>query len=395
GGDTEKEAKERAQGLIDAVQADGDHPKPHVAYIEDPAVEDELNQVRELGLGATAYPPGKHETHEGWEDAAVPPDRLGGYLRDFRTLLTRHGYHGASLYGHFGHGCVHTRIPFELRTDAGIANYRSFAEDAADLVVSFGGSLSGEHGDGQSRGELLPKMFGAELVQAFREFKTIWDPAWKMNPGKVVDPYRLDENLRLGADYHPWEPKTHFKFPNDKGKFSHAALRCVGVGNCRRESSDVLDNQTVCPSYMVTREEKHSTRGRARLLWEMLHGDPIRKGWRDENVKDALDLCLSCKGCKGDCPVNVDMATNKAEFLSHYWQGRLRPRSAYAFGLVDKWARIASHIPGVVNLATSTPGVRELAKLAAGMPLERKIPQFAPEPFTRWFRKNRPQNGIA
>jgi Fe-S oxidoreductase len=215
-----------------------------------------------------------------------------------------------------------------------------------------------------------------------------------MNPGKIVDPYRLDENLRLGADYHPWEPKTHFKFPNDDGKFSHAALRCVGVGKCRREGSDVLDNQTMCPSYMVTHEEKHATRGRARLLWEMLQGDPIRNGWRDDNVKEALDLCLSCKGCKGDCPVNVDMASYKAEFLSHYWEGRLRPRSAYAFGWIDKWSRLASIAPGLVNLATSMPGVRALAKLAADMPFERNIPQFAPESFTRWFRKNRPHSSI-
>jgi Fe-S oxidoreductase len=210
-----------------------------------------------------------------------------------------------------------------------------------------------------------------------------------MNPRKVVDPYRLDENLRLGAEYHPWEPRTHFRFPNDKGQFSHAALRCVGVGKCRRESSNVLEDQTMCPSYMVTREEKHTTRGRARLLWEMLQGDTIRNGWRDDHVKEALDLCLSCKGCKGDCPVNVDMATYKAEFLSHYWEGRLRPRSAYAFGWIDKWAKAASVLPGVVNLATSTPGLRELAKLAAGMPLARKIPQFAPEPFTSWFGRNR------
>jgi FAD/FMN-containing dehydrogenase len=195
GGDTEAEAKEKAQALIDAARVDGEHPKPDVAYIEDPAVEDNLWSVRELGLGATAYPPGKHETHEGWEDAAVVPQRLGGYLRDFRTLLARHDYHGASLYGHFGHGCVHTRIPFELRTDEGIANYRSFAEEAADLVVSYGGSLSGEHGDGQSRGELLPKMFGPELVRAFGEMKDVFDPDNRMNPGKVVHPYRLDEHL--------------------------------------------------------------------------------------------------------------------------------------------------------------------------------------------------------
>ena len=182
GGDTGQEAKERAEALIEAVRSEGEHPQPHVAYLEDPAVEDNLWSVRELGLGATAYPPGKHETHEGWEDAAVPPDRLGDYLRDFRILLARHDYHGVSLYGHFGHGCVHTRIPFELRTKAGIAEYRSFAEEAADLVVSYGGSLSGEHGDGQSRGELLPKMFGPDLMRAQGELKALFDPDNKMNP---------------------------------------------------------------------------------------------------------------------------------------------------------------------------------------------------------------------
>jgi FAD/FMN-containing dehydrogenase/Fe-S oxidoreductase len=390
-GDTEEEADGRARELMERLKTKPNAPT--MKLYDKPEQEKHVWDIRESGLGATAFVPGLPASWPGWEDAAVAPDKVGPYLRDFCKLLEKYGY-VAALYGHFGMGCIHCRITFDLVTQKGIENYRHFAEDAADLVVSYGGSLSGEHGDGQSRAELLPKMFGNEIVQAFREYKTIWDPDWKMNPGKVVDPYRLDENLRLGADYHPWEPKTHFKFPNDKGKFSHAALRCVGVGKCRREGSNVLDNQTMCPSYMVTHEEKHATRGRAHLLWEMLQGDPIRKGWRDDNVKDALDLCLSCKGCKGDCPVNVDMATYKAEFLSHYWEGRIRPRSAYAFGLIDKWARIASHIPGVVNLATSTPGIRELAKLAAGMPLQRKIPQFAAEPFTRWFQKNRSQNGI-
>src|SRR5207237_333681 len=215
-------------------------------------------------------------------------ERLGDYLRDFRILLDRHGYQGVSMYGHFGHGCVHTRIPFELRTSDGVAAYRAFVEAAADLVVAYGGSLSGEHGDGQSRGELLPKMFGNEIVQAFREFKSIWDPDWKMNPGKVVDPYRLDENLRLGADYHPWEPKTHFKFPEDKGSLPQATLRCVGVGKCRQ-----YDGGVMCPSFRVTREEEHSTRGRAHLLWEMTKGEIIRNGWHHYDVKHSLDLCLS------------------------------------------------------------------------------------------------------
>ena len=252
----------------------------------------------------------------------------------------------------------------------------------------YDGSFSGEHGDGQSRAEFLEKMFGSELIEAFREFKSIWDPDWKMNPGKIVDPYRIDENLRLGAEYKPWEPETHFKFPNDHGSFAHATLRCVGVGKCRRlEASG--EQATMCPSFMVTREEKDTTRGRAHALFEMLQGNPVSNGWRDEGVKDALDLCLACKGCKGDCPVNVDMATYKAEFLSHYWEGRLRPRSAYAFGLIDKWAQIASVAPGLVNLMTQLPIARSFAKVMAGVPQERKIPAFAPQPFRDWLRKHK------
>ncbi len=211
-----------------------------------------------------------------------------------------------------------------------------------------------------------------------------------MNPGKLVEPYRIDENLRLGAHYRPWEPATHFQFPEDHGSFAHAALRCVGIGKCRRQTGKA-DDDTMCPSFMVTHEERHTTRGRAHHLWEMLHGDVIANGWRDEHVKESLDLCLACKGCKGDCPVNVDMATYKAEFLSHYWEGRIRPRHAYAFGLIDQWSRLASLWPGLVNLVTQTPGLRQFAKLAAGMAPERRIPEFAPYTFQSWFRKHRPQ----
>jgi Fe-S oxidoreductase len=314
---------------------------------------------------------------------------LGGYLRDLRALYDKYEYKSA-LYGHFGQGCVHCRVSFDLTTEPGIKMWRSFMEEATDLCVRYGGSLSGEHGDGQARGEFLYKMFGQELIEAFREFKSIWDPDWKMNPGKIVDPYRIDENLRLGADYDPWEPETHFKYPDDKGKFSHAALRCVGVGKCRREKGKNSSDDTMCPSYMVTHEERHTTRGRAHHLWEMLNGNVIANGWRDDHVKESLDLCLSCKGCKGDCPVNVDIATYKAEFLSHYWEGRLRPRHAYAFGLVDQWSRLASLWPGMVNLVTQTPGLSHIAKLAAGMPLERKIPEFAPQTFKNWFAKHKP-----
>jgi Fe-S oxidoreductase len=230
-------------------------------------------------------------------------------------------------------------------------------------------------------------MFGDELVQAFREFKAAWDPRGKMNPGKVIDAYAVDENLRWGEHYHPWEPTTHFSFARDRGSFAYAANRCVGTGKCRKH-----DSGTMCPSYMVTREEKHSTRGRARLLFEMLEGNPLKKGWRDGAVKDALDLCLSCKGCRGECPVSVDMATYKAEFLSHYYDGHRRPMAAYAFGLMYWWARAAAHMPRVANFFTQTPGLRSAAKTLATIAPGRRIPAFAPQTFRAWFERREAPN---
>jgi FAD/FMN-containing dehydrogenase/Fe-S oxidoreductase len=383
GGEDRAESEARARALMSAL-AEGGEP-PAMRLVADSGEARRIWKVRESGLAATARSPGERDAWEGWEDSAVPPERVGAYLRALRALYDRYGYTGA-LYGHFGQGCIHTRTDFDLATAPGVAKYRAFVHEAADLVLSFGGSLSGEHGDGQSRAELLPKMFGPELVEAFREFKSIWDPEWKMNPGKVVDPYRLDENLRLGPGYRPPRLATRFRFPgDDEGSFARATLRCVGVGDCRREH-----HGTMCPSYRATREERHSTRGRARLLFEMLEGDSLAGGWRDEHVKEALDLCLSCKACKGECPMHVDMATYKAEFLSHYYQGRLRPRSAYAFGLVPWWARLASRAPRLANLATQTPGFARLAKAAAGMAPERRVPAFASQTFTRWFARRRP-----
>ncbi|MGH9522227.1 MAG: FAD-binding and (Fe-S)-binding domain-containing protein [Terriglobales bacterium] len=390
GGDTQQDAEDRARELMDKLKRKWNPPS--MRLYDDPAHEKAVWEVRESGLGATAFVPGEPAAWPGWEDSAVHPNDVGDYLRDLCKTMEKHGLE-AALYGHFGQGCIHCRITFDLVSKKGIKNFRSFLEDAAHLVVDeYNGSLSGEHGDGQARGELLPIMFGKEIMQAFRDYKTIFDPDWQMNPGKIIDARPFDADLRLGANYKPWRPKTHFKYPEDDGDFSRATLRCVGVGKCRRESSDNPENQTMCPSFMVTHEEKDTTRGRAHLLWEMLQGDVIDKGWRDENVKEALDLCLSCKGCKGDCPVNVDIATYKAEFLAHYWEGRIRPRYAYAFGWIDKWARIATHIPGFVNLATSTPGLRNIAKFLAGASQHRSIPEFAPENFKSWFAKNR-KNG--
>jgi FAD/FMN-containing dehydrogenase/Fe-S oxidoreductase len=382
GGQTGDEAVERARGLVDELSKQTG--KPTMKLFADPAQQKQVWLVRESSIGVSRVPP-ELETWSCWEDAAVAPERLGAYLRDFKKLLDRHGYY-CVFFGHYGQGCVHSRITFDLKSAEGVRGFRAFMEDASDLVLSYGGSLSGEHGDGQSHAELLPKMFGPELVEAFREFKAIWDPDFKMNPHKVVDPYPLDSNLRLGADYRPRRVETHFRFPRDGGSFAAATERCFGVGKCRR-----TEGGTMCPSYMVTREEMHTTRGRAHLLFEMLNGEAIGKnGWRDPHVKEALDLCLACKGCKGDCPVSVDIATYKAEFLSHYYAGRLRPRSAYALGRISLWARLASHAPRVANLVTRRAG---LIKRLAGLAPERELPLFARETFRDWFAAREPRHG--
>lgn len=345
-----------------------------------------LLDAREGALGSTAFVPGEPDSWPGWEDSAVAPERLGRYLRDLHGLFDAYDYHPA-LYGHFGMGVVHCRVPFDLADEHGVRKFRRFMSDAADLVVAHGGSLSGEHGDGQARAELLRKMFGDELVAAMRELKSIFDPLGGMNPGKIVDPYPIVDRLRLWPDYQPAVPDTHFRYPEDGGSFARATLRCVGVGVCRRKHGEG-EHDVMCPSYMVTREEKHSTRGRAHLLWEMVRGDgPVRGGWKDEGVKEALDLCLACKGCKRDCPMGVDVATYKAEFLSHYYEGRTRPRHAYAFGFIDKWARLAAHAPGLVNLTTQLPGTRAIAKLVAGVSQEMRIPPFSPETFKQRFAR--------
>jgi FAD/FMN-containing dehydrogenase/Fe-S oxidoreductase len=379
GANAQAEAEAQAHHLMAAL--DRSATPPALRLLTDPRQARRIWEVRESSLGATSHVPGEPPRWEGFEDSAVAPEKLGAYLRDLRKLMNAYEYGGA-FYGHFGHACVHTRMNYDLESAEGVRKFRQFMEEAADLVVGYGGSLSGEHGDGQARAELLPKMFGPELMQAFREFKAIWDPDWKMNPGKVVEPYRLDENLRLGPKYDAWKPDTHFKFPDDHGTLASATLRCVGVGKCRRYEGGVM-----CPSFRVTREEEHSTRGRAHLLWEMTQGEVIKDRWQNEAVKDSLDLCLACKGCKSDCPTGVDVATYKAEFLSHYYETNRRPLNALAFGNIDLWARAASHVPGLMNLTTQLPFLRDLAKLAAGIPAQRRIPAFAPQTFKQWWEE--------
>ncbi|MCI3271822.1 FAD-binding and (Fe-S)-binding domain-containing protein [Streptomyces cylindrosporus] len=381
-GDSRDDVDGQAHALLKAIGRS--EKDASVAFSDDPRREQKMLKAREAGLGVTARPPDDRETWEGWEDSAVPPERLGDYLRDLKRLFEEFDYNHPSLYGHFGQGCVHTRIPFGMRTAQGVADFRRFLERAADLVASYGGSLSGEHGDGQARGELLTRMFGERLVAAFGEFKALFDPGNRMNPGKVVDPRPVDGQLRLGPAWRPAAEETHFGYPEDDHSFTQAVLRCVGIGNCRSHQGGVM-----CPSYRVTKEEEHSTRGRSRLLFEMLGGhadSTVTDGWRSTEVRDALDLCLACKGCKSDCPTGVDMATYKAEFLAHHYERRLRPAAHYSMGWLPLWSQLATHVPALANSALHAPLLGRAGKRLAGVDEARQAPVFAGRSFVRWWR---------
>jgi FAD/FMN-containing dehydrogenase/Fe-S oxidoreductase len=431
------EAEEKAKALVRAAQGWPVRPAARIYSSEDAA---RVWHVRESALGATVFVPGEPEGWEGWEDAGVPPARLGDYLRQLTALMAEYGYRSA-LYGHYGQGCVHLRINFDFRTIEGLRRFREFIDRAADLVLSFGGSLSGEHGDGQARAALLPKMFGPDLMRAFREFKAIWDPDNRMNPGKLVDAARVYdpvENLRhhlrrdqplfghlrwgqlpsasprhhlrwgqspsahtrqkegavsetvarvLTVEAGPKEPEaaleTHFVFAADGGSFERATERCVGVGACRKTEGGVM-----CPSYRATGEEQYSTRGRARLLWEMLAGALREEGFKSKAVHQALDLCLSCKACKSECPVQVDMAACKSEYLAQRYKHRLHPLHHYIFGFADKLACLGSLTPALTNALLTGPITGPLIKRIVGVARERQLPKLAAKSYTKAHAAN-------
>ncbi|MEU9475593.1 FAD-binding and (Fe-S)-binding domain-containing protein [Streptomyces sp. NPDC048191] len=385
GGESAGEARARAQAVVRAAGVAGS------LVVTDPAAQRALWRIREDASGTATRMPDGSEAWPGWEDCAVPPARLGAYLRDFRALLSAHGLRGTP-YGHFGDGCIHVRIDFDLLTEAGVGRFRRFSEELADLVVAHGGSLSGEHGDGQARAELLPRMYGAETVRLFERAKAVWDPDDLLNPGMLVRPARLDENLRFSV--LPRGPvDVAFGYPADDGDFRAAVRRCVGVAKCR--TATAAGPAVMCPSFRATGEEEHSTRGRARLLHEMLAGELVTDGWRSTEVRDALDLCLSCKGCRSDCPVGVDMATYKAEFLHHHYAGRRRPAAHLSMGRLPQWLRrveLTRTAPLLNALARVGPLAR-IGKRLGGIAAERDIPRLATRTFTRWWRGRKPVHG--
>lgn len=386
GADTIEQAVVLAEQTAQNLAARTKGPVPSTWLVTDAGMQKRIWLIRETGASATqlSIDPAVPDPKVGWEDAAVDPDQLGDYLRAFQAIVDRYGYR-TSLFGHFGDGCVHARITFDLASAAGVAQWRNFTREAAELVVRYGGSLSGEHGDGQAKAEFLPIMFGEELMEAMRAFKRIWDPQNRMNPGKVVDAYKLDDNLRMGPQYKVVNLHTRFAFQSaEGGGFQRAVERCVGMGRCRS-----LAGNTMCPSYRATREERYSTRGRSRLLWEMLQGGVVDGLWTSEPVKEALDTCLSCKGCRSDCPTHVDMATYKAEFLSHYYETKRRPRQALFMGRIGDWAPLAAKWPWMTNLLTQTPAFAALAKRIAGTAQRRALPRFASKTFHKQFAEVR------
>src|SRR5208283_608692 len=351
------------------------------AYIADAREQAAVWQIRESGLGSSAFIPGRPRSWPGAEDSAVPPANLGAFLRGFDRILGSRNLKVATYYGHFGEGCVHARVNFDLTTAAGVATFRAAMLELGELVASLGGSLSGEHGDGLARSELLPMMFQPDLIDAFRDFKRVFDPHSMMNPGVIVDAHPLDSHLKLGTNYRPREVATHFDF-SAEGGLAGAALKCVGIGKCRKTEAG-----TMCPSYMSTREEIHSTRGRARILFEALTTDLIPGGFADDSVREALDLCLSCKGCKSECPSSVDMAAYRAEFFSNYYRTHRRPLSSAFFGRLNEVARLASYAPSLANALSHAPMVAGLARKTLAIHPQRELPRFARRTFRSWFER--------
>ncbi|MFI6824512.1 FAD-binding and (Fe-S)-binding domain-containing protein [Micromonospora sp. NPDC050187] len=371
-GDDRGEVLDRARALIRAGLG------VESILVDDPATAARLWRIREDGAGLAGRAPSGRPAWPGWEDAAVPPEQLGSYLARFDELVTSYGMTSAP-YGHFADGCMHVRLDYPLDRPDGLRLLRRFLVSAAELVAEYGGSLSGEHGDGRARGELLPKMYSSDAIALFGQIKHAFDPDNLLNPGVLVDPDPFDADVRVAAVV-PYRSRLAFAYSDDDGDLAQAVHRCTGVGKCRADNSAA--GGVMCPSYLATREEKDSTRGRARVLQDVVRG---AVDWRDPAVADSLDLCLACKGCASDCPTGIDMATYKSEALHQRYRGRPRPLSHYTLGWLPRWSRLAGHVPRMANLALRLPLLRRLAPALAGVDRRRSLPAFAHTPFRSWW----------
>ncbi|MGL5829608.1 MAG: FAD-linked oxidase C-terminal domain-containing protein, partial [Angustibacter sp.] len=355
--------------------------------VTDPRQAAALWKIREDGAGLSGRTPAGAPAHSGWEDAAVPPERLGAYLRDFDQLMRQHAVTGLP-YGHFGDGCLHIRIDFPFDEDRGTSVFRSFLVDAATLVAGYGGSMSGEHGDGRARGELLPLMYSPAAIRAFEQVKAVFDPDDLLNPGVIVRPAPLDADLRL-AEVTPYRKNLGLAYRHDRGDLAMAVHRCTGVGKCRSTAA-AEPGQVMCPSFLATKNERDSTRGRARVLQDAVSGRLGENPWTSPAVHDALDLCLACKGCASDCPTGVDLASYKAEALFQRYRRKIRPRSHYALGWLPRWAGIIARLPflgRLVNALGRASQTHSLLTWGAGVDHRRTLPIFAQQTFRRWFSK--------
>ncbi len=385
-GDDPAEVLERAKQLVSTSAALDSR------VVRSSAQATSLWKIRADGAGLAGRAPSGKPAWAGWEDAAVPPANLGSYLREFESLLDEFGL-TAMPFGHFGEGCVHMRLDFDLITKPGRSRFREFLESSAEVVARHGGSLSGEHGDGRARSELLTHLYSPRLLALFGEVKQLFDPDDVLNPGVLVNPAPLDADLRYPSLVGAPLPLA-MSYPADDGDFARAVHRCTGVGKCR--SVEQGPGVVMCPSYAATKDEKDSTRGRARMLQELMQGELVG-GWRSPALHEALDLCLSCKGCASDCPTGVDIATYKAEVLHQTYRGRRRPRSHYTLGWLPRWARWGSRFHRLVNSALKVRPIRAMALTTAGVDRRRSVPPFARQSLREWFalrNRERPSTGV-
>ena len=381
-GETEAEVRAKVEALEALRARKRIGYAAHIAY--DPAAQQSIWKLRKAGLGLLLGTKGDRKPIAFVEDTAVEPAKLGPFIARFREVLGRHGA-AAGYYGHCSVGCLHIRPLINLKDAGEIRKMRAIAEEITALVMEFGGGLSGEHGDGRARSPFNETLYGPRLYDAFRQVKRTFDPKGILNPGNIVDAPPMTEHLRYGPEYRAWEPDTLLDF-SGQGGFAGAVEMCNGIGVCRKKLEG-----TMCPSYMATLEEEHSTRGRANALRAVLSGKVPRSEFTGRRLYEVLDLCLECKACKAECPANVDMAKLKYEFLAHYYRANGLPLRNRVFGRIHTLARLGSALAPLSNWIARSAPHRWLLERAAGIDRRRPLPEFAPRSFERWFGRRKPE----